>query len=232
MKALVVDDDDISRMVLIRLLDGLGLYDVHEAGDGEQAWEMLQAGLRPSVMFCDGRMPHLSGQELLARMTQQNFLPCPVIFVSASEEKETVEQALALGAVDYLVKPFKIEDLRTQLDTRFRHQREQIAENPAVSVKRLQIHMTQLAGYLSAFQTQLDAAMAEFTASMPAEDRQKRLISLEHACATLGLHYAASLLSNAKTANQDHLLACMKIVRKGLLHQMRVVKTLLAASKV
>ena len=47
MKVLVVDDDIVSRMVLMHLLDGCGINDIVEADDGEDAWQQLQQGLRP-----------------------------------------------------------------------------------------------------------------------------------------------------------------------------------------
>ncbi|UUZ50019.1 hypothetical protein LP420_08150 [Massilia sp. B-10] len=51
MKVLVVDDDVVSRMVLMHLVDACGQFDILEAEDGEDAWQQLSASacVRPSV---------------------------------------------------------------------------------------------------------------------------------------------------------------------------------------
>ncbi|MDB5749053.1 MAG: response regulator, partial [Massilia sp.] len=53
MKVLVVDDDVVSRMMLMHLVDSCGKYEILEAGDGLDAWRQLEAGLRPAITFCD-----------------------------------------------------------------------------------------------------------------------------------------------------------------------------------
>jgi CheY-like chemotaxis protein len=75
MKVLVVDDDVVSRMMLMHLVDSCGKYDILEAEDGADAWRQLEAGLRPAITFCDLRMPQLSGTELLARVKAHPDLP-------------------------------------------------------------------------------------------------------------------------------------------------------------
>ncbi|MFS2020103.1 response regulator transcription factor [Massilia sp. CT11-108] len=45
-----------------------GVFDVLEAEDGADAWAQLDAGANPALLFCDLRMPRLSGMELLARV--------------------------------------------------------------------------------------------------------------------------------------------------------------------
>ena len=74
MKVLVVDDDVVSRMMLMHLVDSCGQYEIVEAEDGEDAWRLLSDGLRPGIMFCDLRMPRLDGLELLARVRAEPAL--------------------------------------------------------------------------------------------------------------------------------------------------------------
>jgi CheY-like chemotaxis protein len=77
MKVLIVDDDVVSRMMLMHMIDGAGSYDVLEAEDGEEAWRQLDGGARPAMLFCDLRMPRLSGMELLARVkADERFAGC------------------------------------------------------------------------------------------------------------------------------------------------------------
>lgn len=236
MRVLVVDDDDISRRVLAHLLSGLGIFDVVEADDGESAWEMLQGGLRPTVCFCDGRMPRLSGIGLLERITLQDFPRFPIIFVSANDDDESVVQAMRLGAVAYICKPFNVDQVRVELDKHCQHAWNHIAENPIASLKRLKLHAPQLLGYLQAFLVQLDEASVAFNTAFESGNFaaiQKRLDALHHGCLTLGLTYAGSLLAamNTEIIEGDKLILCMSIVRKGVSYQIRVVKAMLVPVK-
>ena len=68
MKVLVVDDDVVSRMMLMHLVDACAPCEILEAEDGEDAWRLLADGLRPDIVFSDLRMPRLDGLALLARL--------------------------------------------------------------------------------------------------------------------------------------------------------------------
>jgi CheY-like chemotaxis protein len=111
-KILIVDDDVVSRMVLMHLIDDAlkGRCEVLEAEDGEDAWRQLQTGAAggslPAMLFCDLRMPRLSGMELLARVkADARFAALPFVLASAAGDAATMEQALGLGAHGYIVKP-------------------------------------------------------------------------------------------------------------------------------
>jgi two-component system chemotaxis response regulator CheY len=116
MKILIVDDDIISRMLLMHLISACGQRDIVEAEDGLDAWQQLERGLRPAILFCDVRMPRLSGIELLQRVKGDPALAAmPFVLVSAAHEQESVQQALAAGASGYIVKPFRDEGVRVNL---------------------------------------------------------------------------------------------------------------------
>jgi two-component system chemotaxis response regulator CheY len=116
MKALVVDDDVVSRMALTDLLSVYGLFDLVEAADGEEAWAMLAGGLRPVICFCDVRMPRMSGIALLEKMKQHESLgDVPFVLVSSASDRDTVLQAVKLGAVGYILKPLHAADARAHL---------------------------------------------------------------------------------------------------------------------
>lgn len=116
MKVLVVDDDIVSRMVLMHLIDNCGQYEIVEADDGEDAWVKLEQGLAPGIVFCDLRMPRLSGMELLARVKAVPRLGgTPFVLVTSANDGDTLRQASALGADGYIVKPFDPAQVRAQL---------------------------------------------------------------------------------------------------------------------
>ncbi len=100
-RILLVDDD---RLILATLSQGLRAagYDVIEAAGGWEALDILkQGGVDLAVL--DVRMPEMSGLEL-ARWLRENT-SVPFMFLSAYGEDEVVSQAVAEGALCYLVKP-------------------------------------------------------------------------------------------------------------------------------
>lgn len=202
MRVLVVDDDVVSRMMLMHLIDSCGSYTILEAEDGADAWRQLQGGLQtglpPAIVFCDLRMPVLSGTELLARVRADAALASlPFVLVSAANDAETISEADALGANGYVVKPFRIEGLRPHLMAL------QGDETPAASARRLGIDAARLALYLGGLERQLlDAAGAIATALAQGDTRTaaERLARLREGCAMLGLHTAATALARAEAA--------------------------------
>jgi len=94
MNVLVVDDDVVARMMLMHLVDSCGSHAIVEADDGADAWRQLEAGLRPDIVFCDLRMPHLSGLELLQRVRHDPLLAgLPFVLVSAASDSATMDEA-------------------------------------------------------------------------------------------------------------------------------------------
>lgn len=196
MKVLVVDDDVVSRMMLMHLVDSCGQYEILEAEDGLDAWGQLEAGLRPAIVFCDLRMPNLSGTELLARVKAHPELArIPFVLVSAANDGATIGEAGALGADGYVVKPFRVDSLRPHLLALAAD------EAPAASAQRLGIDARRLALYLDALERQLIEAGPAIEALLAQGDTRgtgQRLERLRAGCATLGLHAAAARLARAQ----------------------------------
>jgi two-component system chemotaxis response regulator CheY len=200
MKVLVVDDDVVSRMMLMHLIDSCGRYEIVEAEDGADAWQQLSAGLRPAACFCDLRMPRLSGLELLQKVRGDAALAAlPFVLVSSASDRETVDLAARAGATGYIVKPFEPAQVRAQLEAFDVPGAAPLpAEAPAATQARLGIDAGRLGAYLAGFETQLLAAGAELEALLGSGARNEaaaRLERLRGGCATLGLHGAATLLA-------------------------------------
>jgi two-component system chemotaxis response regulator CheY len=196
MKVLVVDDDVVSRMMLMHLVDNCGNYEILEAEDGADAWRQLQAGLQPAIVFCDLRMPGLSGAELLARVRAEPGLSClPFVLVSAANDAETINEAAALGASGYVTKPFRIEGLRPHLMAL------EDDDTPAASLRRLGIDGARLALYLGGLERQLQEAGTAIEVALAAGDTGAaldRLRRLREGCVMLGLRRAATGLARAE----------------------------------
>ena len=105
---LVVDDEARMRRVLEMMLEGFG-HRVITAGDVEGALALL-AREQVDLVFTDLQLPNVSGLELLARARERNP-DLPIVVITAFATVETAVRAIKLGAYDYLMKPFRIEEI-------------------------------------------------------------------------------------------------------------------------
>ncbi|TFW17779.1 response regulator [Duganella callida] len=203
MKVLVVDDDVVSRMVLMHLIDSCGKFDIVEAEDGADAWQQLEQGLRPAICFCDLRMPRMSGMELLLRVKANPELAgMPFVLVTSANDKDTVEEATQAGATGYIVKPFQADQVRVHLNgflDQAANGSGHEAEAPADTLRRLGINAERLLVYLNGFHNQLNAAATDLESMLgrgAQQEAQARLDRLHAGCVTLGLHGAAAALKS------------------------------------
>lgn len=114
-RALVVDDNEMNRDVLSRRLQRSG-HAVEVVESGERALARLQVQSFDLILL-DIMMPGIDGYEVLARLKQDPALRhIPVIMISALGETESVVKCLALGADDYLTKPFNPLILQARVD--------------------------------------------------------------------------------------------------------------------
>lgn len=197
MQVLVVDDDVVSRMVMMHLVDSCGAYEVVEAEDGEDAWKQLQDGLRPGICFCDLRMPNLSGMELLARVKADPELEAMrFVLASSADDHATMAEANGLGAGGYIIKPFERDQVLAQLAGLAPHAAGLVeeAENPRATMERLGIDAARLLVYLGGYESQLTeagTALAALLAGDGHEEVRARIERLHAGCVTLGLGGAA-----------------------------------------
>lgn len=122
MRVLVADDEAPARRALGRLLAQLGSEVVAEAETGLDVLALVSTS-RPDVILLDIAMPELDGIELAARYAH---LP-PIVFVTAHDEHAV--RAFELDAVDYLLKPVRLERLAAALH-RVASRRVAIASGP------------------------------------------------------------------------------------------------------
>jgi len=108
---LIVDDEPAARYGLRRALEAK--YRVAEADSAEAAREALTRE-RPDLVLLDVVLPGQSGIEFLRWMREQGS-EIPVLMVSALDTAKTAVEALQLGAADYLVKGFELEELRQRV---------------------------------------------------------------------------------------------------------------------
>ena len=106
MKVLVVDDSGVMRKIIVNALSQMGLTDVVQAEDGEQAVQAVQDNEDVGLVLLDWNMPNKSGMEALQEI-RGNGNKVPVIMVTTEAEKQRVVEAVKAGANNYVVKPFK-----------------------------------------------------------------------------------------------------------------------------
>jgi len=112
-RILLIEDEEAIRRVLKKiLLEEDASNDVHEAADGKQAIEVFGDGAW-DLVFCDIKMPHMDGVEVLEKMMAINP-EIPVIMISGHGDINTAVDCLKKGAFDYLPKP---PDLNRLLST-------------------------------------------------------------------------------------------------------------------
>jgi len=108
---LIVDDESKIRRLLSRSLEAEG-FDVAVADSAMSASEYLKNG-HCDLIILDYMMPEIDGMAFLAELRKKSSIP--VIMLSAREEIAKKTQALELGADDYVVKPFSIEEMTARI---------------------------------------------------------------------------------------------------------------------
>ena len=120
-KILVVDDE-VGPRESLRMILNLD-HDVRLASSGPQALEMIKEE-RPDVVFLDIRMPHMDGTEVLRRIKQM-APEVEVAMITAYGTVSTAQNAIRLGALDYITKPFSTAEVREVVTRALARRREQ-----------------------------------------------------------------------------------------------------------
>ena len=124
-EVLIVEDTPASLKLLSDLLGGAG-YAVRQAPNGELALWTAQAR-PPDLILLDVRMPGLDGFEVCRRLkASPELCQVPVIFLSAQHDTDDKVRGFALGAVDFIAKPFQAEEILARTDAHVRLRRAQL----------------------------------------------------------------------------------------------------------
>ncbi len=122
---LVVEDEDIQRRQLVRVLSGES-RGITEARSGEEALKLL-ATQRFDLVISDLKMPGISGLELVKRI-KNTFPHTSLLLITAHATVDSAIEAMKIGVEDYLAKPFGSEELRLVVDRIF-EKRDLLAQN-------------------------------------------------------------------------------------------------------
>ncbi|MDM8538599.1 ATP-binding protein [Desulfobacterales bacterium HSG17] len=112
-KILVVDDNETNIDILVEALEDA--YDIRIATDGKRALKTVLAD-PPDLILLDIMMPEMDGYEVCEILKQnETTKKIPVIFLTALTEEQNESKGLALGAIDYIKKPFSPDIVRARV---------------------------------------------------------------------------------------------------------------------
>jgi two-component system cell cycle response regulator len=141
-RILIIDD---SRLVRIKLSNVLqDEFDIAEAEDGEDGWEALLADDKIQVVLTDAGMPRLDGYGLIERIRghgEKRVQEVPIIMITAAEDEESRQNALGIGATDFITKPFEKSQLiarvraQVKLDQTTRDLAENATDDPTTGLR-------------------------------------------------------------------------------------------------
>jgi len=110
---LIVDDSNLSIMVLTRILESE--YTLYKVNNGREAIKVAEQYL-PDVILLDILMPDMDGYDVIAVLKKsQKTKDIPILFITGLDKPGDEEKGLALGAVDYILKPFSPATVRLRV---------------------------------------------------------------------------------------------------------------------
>src|SRR5260370_42018656 len=114
-RILVADDSPLFRDMLQGMLLEWG-YEVIVVSDGQQAWEELRRQNGPRLALLDWMMPGMEGADVCRKVRETiRDRYVYIILLSVRSELEDIVAGIDSGADDYILKPFRVDELRARL---------------------------------------------------------------------------------------------------------------------
>ena len=116
MRALVIDDSRAMRLILCRIVTGLG-FEVAEAGNGLEALDVLNSSeVAPELALVDWNMPEMNGLDFIkAVRAEEKWRSINLMMVTTEAEHGQIVRALAAGAHEYVLKPFTSDAIEEKI---------------------------------------------------------------------------------------------------------------------
>ncbi len=110
-KILITEDSPTMRSLLVSAIESLDGYQIIEATSGFEALRLLPRE-EVDLIITDINMPDINGLELISYVrSNPNYRSIPLFIISTESSEKDLERGIALGADEYLVKPFNPEQL-------------------------------------------------------------------------------------------------------------------------
>lgn len=166
-RVLVVDDEEPVRILITRFLEDRG-FDVSAAGEGREALDQL-ARDRFDLVLSDVRMPGIDGMSLLSEISRK-YNDVGVVMLTGCEDVSMAVGAMKTGALDYILKPFHLEEVAASVEkalekrdeslrkVRRVRELEQMVQEQSVELRKMLGHLHEASeGTLEALGAALDA---------------------------------------------------------------------------
>lgn len=140
-RILIIDDSkEIVNHLTKHLLPTFGYTSLH-ALDGQTGLQLIREK-KPDLVMLDFNLPEMTGIEVLQQMAQES-INTPVVLMTGYGSELSAIEAFRLGAKDYIIKPFTVDEIvetidRALVETRLHHDKEELAEQ----VRRVKVEMT------------------------------------------------------------------------------------------
>lgn len=126
MKKLLIVDDDVELLNMLKSYFEIKKYSVLTAQNGAEALKKIE--LQPDLILLDVNMPQMNGIEVCRWIRDK--LSCPILFLTAKVEEQDRVNGLLSGGDDYILKPFSLKELEARITAHLRreerHEREKI----------------------------------------------------------------------------------------------------------
>ena len=117
---LVIDDDEAILEIITQSLNTSGFVTL-SAQSGKEGLE-IAAARKPDAIILDWMMPEMNGNEVLKTLKNDNALKnIPVMMLTAKDEINNISESLTMGAKEYIVKPFDLENMVIRLRNMIAH---------------------------------------------------------------------------------------------------------------
>ena len=109
---LIVEDSATTRALIRAVIEDIGDFNIVEAGSGFEALKLLPTQ-EFNLVITDVNMPDINGLELIHFIkSNPRYSHIPLIIVSTERSEEDKKRGIALGAMSYITKPFKAQELQ------------------------------------------------------------------------------------------------------------------------
>ena len=117
MKVLLVDDSSTMRRIQKTQLENLGVENIIEAENGEDALNKLHDNMPVDMILLDWNMPVMDGITCLKKVrTNEAYKEVKIVMCTSESEKDRVVEAMKAGANNYIIKPFSPDVLKQKLE--------------------------------------------------------------------------------------------------------------------
>lgn len=118
----IIDDEEETRQIMVSFIDWetYGITVVGEASDGFTAYNLINS-MRPDIVLIDIQMPGMTGLDVLEKIRSENLISPAFIIMSGYDDFEFARRAISLAAVEYLLKPFRPDDVIMAIQKSIKH---------------------------------------------------------------------------------------------------------------